>query len=128
MEQLFLGRRIGRHRAVIFEVVARQVGEYRYVEGRAIDATLIEPMEETSIAHASAPRATKPASAACRVMASGVVLGLSSSASRKPLPSVPTTAHRCRNEFIAWAIHCVTEVLPLVPVTPASHNCSEGRP
>ncbi len=146
------------------------------------------PIEDTSIAQACAPRSTNPASAACRVMASGVVLGESASASTKPLPRVPTTAHlwslspspcptagfaqpagcggaeqcsakprlrpmerddggsslgdsilkavsalgrpcgRDGSASIAWAIHCEMEVLPLVPVIPATQSFSEGRP
>ena len=41
---------------------------------------------------------------------------------------MPITAQRCCKAFIACAIHCDTEVLPLVPVTPASQRCSDGRP
>jgi hypothetical protein len=41
-EQRLLGRAVGFHAAVVFEVVARQVGEHRHVEMHAIHAPLVE--------------------------------------------------------------------------------------
>ena len=58
----------------------------------------------------------------------GEMEGDSASASTKPLPSVPTTAQRLPRPSIACAIHCEIEVLPLVPVMPATQSFSEGRP
>ena len=41
-EELRLRRAVGRHRAVVVEMVAREVGEQRDVERDAVDAALVE--------------------------------------------------------------------------------------
>ena len=41
-KQLFLGQGVGIHRAVIIQMIARQVGEYGDVEGGAVDPALVE--------------------------------------------------------------------------------------
>ena len=43
-EELCLGCAVRRHRAVVVEMVARQVGEHRYRKGNAVHAALIEPV------------------------------------------------------------------------------------
>ena len=45
-----------------------------------------------------------------------------------PLPSVPMMPVWIPCADIRAAIHCVHEVLPLVPVTPQTQIDSEGRP
>ena len=66
----------------------------------------------------------------CSNIASGVVLLAVANAlawiSTKPLPIVPNTAVFCPKTVKHCAIHWLTEVLPLVPVTPIMLNFAEG--
>ncbi|OIQ67276.1 hypothetical protein GALL_511470 [mine drainage metagenome] len=80
------------------------------------------------MAQARAPADAWFDSVRLRLMRSGVVFTPASSAPGKPLPSVPITAQGLPSSVIACAIHWLTEVLPLVPVTPTSSSRSEGRP
>src|SRR5258706_132848 len=86
------------------------------------------PCEETSIAQPVAPPARKAANFACREIASGVVFIAASNSPGNPLPKVPITAVLRPRRVRVCAIQCEQDVLPLVPVTPASHKSREGVP
>ena len=86
------------------------------------------PWEETSIDTQRAPRASQSASCSCSATASGVVCVAGISTLGKPMPSVPITAVGRRRRFRHCAIQCEQEVLPLVPVTPATHILRDGSP
>ena len=65
----------------------------------------------------------------CSVSTSGVV----SAPPRLPpsasvTPSVPMVPQGMPSAFSAAAIHCVVDVLPLVPVTAITVRASDGRP
>ncbi len=127
-EELRLRRAVGRHRAVIVEMVAREIGEQRDVEGDAVDAALIETVRR----HLHRDRARTR-----RLVAREHLLQLRRIRRRmggrlqradRPLPSVPTTAARRPQRSRHCAIHCVHDVLPLVPVTPTTHSACDGLP
>ena len=129
MEVSSIGLDQGRVNGAQFEVAVIFTNLTRDLEQGAIDAALVEA--DRGHFHRAwrgtlCPR-TAPAGR-CKAMASGVVLTLSARSPGKPAPTVPMTAHLRPSAVRAWAIHCDTEVLPLVPVTPASHSRSDGRP
>jgi hypothetical protein len=109
-------------------MIAREVGEQRDVERRAVDAALLEPVRRHLHRHGLR---------ACRVklreeLSERRDVGVCATAGRQrptnPLPSVPRIAARRPHMSSACAIHCAHDVLPLVPVTPAIHSLRDGVP
>ncbi len=98
------------------------------------------PIDDASIAQAKKPRSAKSASAACKVIGSGVVSPVdvrppfgsawAPAAARggSPMPSVPTIAVRRPATPSACATHHAVDVLPLVPVTATTARRSLGVP
>ena len=113
------------HRAVVVEVVARQVREERDVELDAGDAVLVEADATTlPCATACAPlpdelraaaRAARPRRASC----SRAALSVRAQAVAERADD-RRSAGRVR--VSACAIHWLQDVLPLVPVTPTIHS------
>ena len=114
---------VGVHRAVVVEMIAREVGEQRDVERDAVDAALVEAVRRHFHRDARrAPSRSHCASSSCSTSASGVVFADGSSAPTKPMPSVPMTAARRPQRVERLRDPLAHEVLPLVPVTPTIHS------
>ena len=80
------------------------------------------------MATAFAPSALNWANVRCSCGASGVVKPEYTSLPGMPLPSVPTTAHGVPSADSAVASQWLHDVLPFVPVTPATSMDSVGSP
>jgi hypothetical protein len=141
-EQPLLGLPVGLHRAVVVEVVLREVGEDGGVDAGTVQPVLGMPIDEASMAQAWQAGIGK-ISAGCPAAAPGRAWSgrwLTSpgprpgwaSASGNPTPSVPTiatSAGRLQQAFdSAWANHQAVEVLPLVPVTASTVQRLLGLP
>ena len=116
-EQPGLGAEIGAHRAVVVEMVLREVREAPPPRGSTPSSRRCSsPCEDASIAAWVTPAAAASARQRCSVTGSGVVWR-SGQVQAPSTPVVPRLIAVRPSATHSWRQKLATEVLPLVPVT-----------
>ena len=128
-EQPRLGRAVGRHVAVIVEMIAREIGERRGVEAHAGAALLIERVRGDFHGHGVERRARAAAPAADARSPHRAWCAQRGAARRRRRRRACRCRRRAgRQSSSACASSQAQVVLPLVPVMPATVRLAEGAP
>ena len=126
-EQARLRRAVGLERAVVVEVVAREVGEHGGVEAHRRHAVLVQRVRghlQPHRARAGVARRGQPPLHAHRVGRREARVRGASGAAEAERAEVPAAA---ADEFGGLRQQVRTVVLPFVPVMPATRRSADGR-